>query len=247
MQVANPISSPPTGEILLSVDTLSVFYGEKVAVENISFDLRQGEVVALVGPNGAGKSTLFKALAGLIRHSGDVYVAGQHCHHLDRKRVGYIPQITDANLMFPILVKDVVLAGRRRFGRIGFSVSKTDRNAVAQCLNEVDLADAGNTPLSHLSGGQIQRVFIARAIAQEADVLLLDEAASGIDQKHADALIETFRRLTGQGRTVLLSSHNISYVVENFSRSLSLNATLRGDGDPREILSPARIAEVFSR
>jgi ABC-type Mn2+/Zn2+ transport system ATPase subunit len=216
---------------------LNVFYGEKVAVENISFDLRQGEVVALVGPNGAGKSTLFKALAGLIRHSGDV----------DRKRVGYIPQITDANLMFPILVKDVVLAGRRRFGRIGFSVSKSDRNAVAQCLNEVDLADAGNTPLSHLSGGQIQRVFIARAIAQEADVLLLDEAASGIDQRHADALIETFRRLASQGRTVLLSSHNISYVVENFSRSLSLNATLRGDGDPREILSPARITDVFSR
>ena len=99
-----------TDNFLLSVKGLGVKYGAKSALNDVSFTLHSGEVVALVGPNGAGKSTLFKALAGLIRHSGDVFVAGQHCHHLDRKRLAYIPQTTDANITFPILVKDVVLA-----------------------------------------------------------------------------------------------------------------------------------------
>jgi len=99
-----------TDNVLLAVERLGVKYGDTSALEDVSFALHAGEVVALVGPNGAGKSTLFKALAGLIRHSGDVYVAGQHCHHLDRKRLAYIPQTTDANITFPILVKDVVLA-----------------------------------------------------------------------------------------------------------------------------------------
>jgi iron/zinc/copper transport system ATP-binding protein len=153
----------------------------------------------------------------------------------------------EANLTFPILVKDVVLAGRRRFGRIGLSPSASDRRIVGECLAAVDLEDAEGSPLSRLSGGQIQRVFIARAMAQEADVLLLDEAASGVDEKHADELFKTFERLADRGKAVLLSSHNISYVVEHFSRTITLNKTIRGDGNPREILSPDRISGVFGR
>lgn len=234
-------------DVLLSVKELGVQYGITQALADVSFNLRSGEVVALVGPNGAGKSTLFKALAGLIRHTGDVYVAGQHCHHLDRKRLAYIPQTTDANITFPILVKDVVLAGRRRFGRIGMRVSAQDREAVTRCLEEVDLADKMEMQLSHLSGGQIQRVFIARAIAQDADVLLLDEAASGVDEKNTDALVNTFQHLASQGRAVLLSSHNISYVAKHFSRSLTLNVKLRGDGPSDEVLAPEKVVEIFSR
>jgi ABC-type Mn2+/Zn2+ transport system ATPase subunit len=247
MQIALAGDGSSTSEVLLAVDKLSVHYGETTAIEDISFSLRQGEVVALIGPNGAGKSTLFRALCGLVRHTGDVHVAGQHCHHLDRKRVGYIPQLMEANLTFPILVKDVVLAGRRRFGRIGLSPSASDRRIVGECLAAVDLEDAEGSPLSRLSGGQIQRVFIARAMAQEADVLLLDEAASGVDEKHADELFKTFERLADRGKAVLLSSHNISYVVEHFSRTITLNKTIRGDGNPREILSPDRISGVFGR
>lgn len=236
-----------TDDVLLSVEGLGVKYGDTSALENVSFALHAGEVVALVGPNGAGKSTLFKALAGLIRHSGDVFVAGQHCHHLDRKRLAYIPQTTDANITFPILVKDVVLAGRRRFGRIGMRVSEKDRTAVTQFLEEVDLADKQEMQLSHLSGGQIQRVFIARAIAQDADVLLLDESASGIDEKNTNALVSVFQHLASQGRTVLLSTHNISYVAEHFERSLTLNVHLCGDGPSGEVLAPKKIVEIFSR
>jgi iron/zinc/copper transport system ATP-binding protein len=118
---------------------------------------------------------------------------------------------------------------------------------VGECLAAVDLEDAEGSPLSRLSGGQIQRVFIARAMAQEADVLLLDEAASGVDETHADELFKTFERLADRGKAVLLSSHNISYVVEHFSRTITLNKTIRGDGNPREILSPDRISGVFGR
>ena len=236
-----------TDNVLLSVEGLGVKYGDTSALEDVSFALHAGEVVALIGPNGAGKSTLFKALAGLIRHSGDVFVAGQHCHHLDRKRLAYIPQTTDANITFPILVKDVVLAGRRRFGRIGMRVSEKDRTAVTRCLEEVDLADKQEMQLSHLSGGQIQRVFIARAIAQDADVLLLDEAASGIDEKNTNALVSTFQHLASQGRAVLLSTHNISYVAEHFERSVTLNVRLIGDGPSGEVLAPDKIVEIFSR
>ena len=236
-----------TDNVLLSVKGLGVKYGVTSALNDVSFALHAGEVTALVGPNGAGKSTLFKALAGLIRHSGDVYVAGQHCHHLDRKRLAYIPQTTEANITFPILVKDVVLSGRRRFGRIGMRVSEEDRNAVTRCLAEVDLADKQNMQLSHLSGGQIQRVFIARAIAQDADVLLLDEAASGIDEKNTNALVSTFQHLASQGRAVLLSTHNISYVAKHFERSLTLNVRLVGDGPSAEVLAPDKIVEIFSR
>jgi ABC-type Mn2+/Zn2+ transport system ATPase subunit len=247
VQLGNSNHSSQSPDILLAVDNLSVVYGDKIAVDDVSFDLRQGEVVALVGPNGAGKSTLFQALAGVIRHTGDVHVAGQHCHHLDRKRVGYIPQSMQANLSFPIFVKDVVLAGRRRFGRIGFLPNKNQRDVVEKCLKTVNLDGKENTPLSHLSGGQIQRVLIARAIAQEADILLLDEAASGIDEKHADELFTTFQQLASEGKAILISSHNISYVTEHFARTISFNTTIRGDGDPREILSPERIKDVFSR
>ena len=236
-----------TDNVLLSVKGLGVKYGVTSALNDVSFALHAGEVTALVGPNGAGKSTLFKALAGLIRHSGDVYVAGQHCHHLDRKRLAYIPQTTEANITFPILVKDVVLSGRRRFGRIGMRVSEEDRKAVTRCLAEVDLADKQNMQLSHLSGGQIQRVFIARAIAQDADVLLLDEAASGIDEKNTNALVSTFQHLASQGRAVLLSTHNISYVAKHFERSLTLNVRLVGDGPSAEVLAPDKIVEIFSR
>ena len=168
------------GIVLQAID-LAVSYGESKALSSSSFAIGAGELVAVVGPNGAGKSTLFKALAGFVDHDGDVVVHGEHCHHLERKAIAYIPQQTDLDLRFPISVGEVVMAGRRRFHGTRMKATDIDILRVTECLAQVDLADMHDRLLSTLSGGQVQRVLLARALAQEADVLLLDEALSGVD------------------------------------------------------------------
>ena len=161
--------------VLAAVD-VAVSYDDYEALTASSFSVDAGELIAVVGPNGAGKSTLFKALAGFIDHDGDVVVHGEQCHHLERQAIAYIPQQSDVDLRFPISVAEVVMAGRRRFHGARMRPSRSDHDHVADCLRQVDLADMGSRSLATLSGGQVQRVLLARALAQEADVLLLDEA-----------------------------------------------------------------------
>ena len=181
-----------TDTAVLRAADVSVSYGDTVAVSPSSFSVNAGELIAVVGPNGAGKSTLFKALAGFIDHQGDVVVHGEHCHHLERQAIAYIPQQSDVDLRFPITVSEVVLAGRRRFQGKRFSARAQDRDIVASCLGQVDMAGTEKRSLSTLSGGQVQRVLLARALAQQADVLLLDEALSGVDAMHTADLISLF-------------------------------------------------------
>lgn len=242
----NRFSDSPSGPVL-SVAHLSVSYGSIRALHDISFEIGEGEVVALVGANGGGKSSLLKSLAGQIRHSGDVFIGGRHCHHLDRHVVGYIPQISSANYSFPIRVRDVVLGGRRRFGRVGLRPSRTDVAAVQSCLEQVGLVDLADRPLSNLSGGQQQRVLLARALAQETDVLLLDEAASGVDEGRADALVDTFDALADRGKSVLISSHNVAFVRRRFARCIGINTTLLVDGNPREVLDADTLTNLLSK
>jgi len=236
----------PSGPVL-SVARLSVSYGSIRALDDINFDIGMGEVVALIGANGAGKSSLLKALAGQIRHTGDVIIGGRHCHHLDRHVVGYIPQVSSADHSFPIRVRDVVLSGRRRFGRLGFRPGHTDVAAVESCLEQVGLADLADRPLSNLSGGQQQRVMLARALAQETDILLLDEAASGVDERRADALIDTFDMLADRGKSVLISSHNVAFVRRRFTRCIGINTTLLVDGNPSEVLDADTLTSLLSK
>ncbi|MBM3958395.1 MAG: metal ABC transporter ATP-binding protein [SAR202 cluster bacterium] len=242
-----PNATAPTGESLLSVAHLSVTYGTVLALDDISFAIGAGEVVALVGANGAGKSTLLKALAGQIRHTGEVIIHGHSCHHLDRHVVGYIPQVSSTNHTFPIRVRDVVLGGRRRFGRMGFRPRRADLEVVESCLDRVGLSDLAERPLSQLSGGQQQRVMLARALAQEADILLLDEAASGVDEQRIGALIEAFNSLATQGKSVLISSHNVPFVKRHFSRCIGLNTSLLVDGDPKEVLGADTLEGLLSK
>jgi len=239
-------SDPPSGPVL-AVAHLSVSYESTRALDDISFEIGEGGVVALIGANGAGKSSLLKALAGQIRHTGDVVIGGQHCHHLDRQVIGYIPQAPSVNYSFPIRVRDVVLGGRRRFGRVGLRPDPTDVVAVESCLGQVGLADLADRPLSKLSGGQQQRVLLARALAQEASILLLDEAAAGVDERRADALIDTFDILADRGKSVLISSHNLAFVKRRFARCIGINTTLLVDGNPREVLDTDALTNLLSK
>jgi ABC-type Mn2+/Zn2+ transport system ATPase subunit len=232
---------------VLRAADVSVSYGDVVAVAPSSFSVHAGELIAVVGPNGAGKSTLFKALAGFIDHQGDVVVHGEHCHHLERQAIAYIPQQSDVDLRFPITVGEVVLAGRRRFHNKRFSARKEDHDIVKACLAQVDLSGTEQRSLSTLSGGQVQRVLLARALAQKADVLLLDEALSGVDVMHTKELIKLFTSLCEQGTSVLVSTHDLGLVREQFSRCLTLNGRIIGDGAPNTELSGSRLDAVFSR
>jgi ABC-type Mn2+/Zn2+ transport system ATPase subunit len=233
-----------TGGVLQAVD-VAVSYGDTRALLYSSFSIAGGELVAVVGPNGAGKSTLFKALAGFVDHEGDVVVHGEHCHHLERKAIAYIPQQSDLDLRFPITVSEVVMAGRRRFHTGRMRATQHDHATVASCLEQVDLAGTESRSLSTLSGGQVQRVLLARALAQEADVLLLDEALSGVDTRHTDELISLFSNLCARGTSVLVSTHDLGLVRSRFTRCLTVNGRVLGDGSPAVELSGDKLERLF--
>lgn len=230
--------------VLQAVD-VAVSYGDTHALQYSSFSVAAGELVAVVGPNGAGKSTLFKALAGFVDHEGDVVVHGEHCHHLERKAIAYIPQQSDLDLRFPITVGEVVLAGRRRFHTARMRATQHDHATAASCLEQVDLAGTESRSLSTLSGGQVQRVLLARALAQEADVLLLDEALSGVDTRHTDELISLFTTLCARGTSVLVSTHDLGLVRTRFTRCLTVNGRVLGDGSPTVELSGDKLERLF--
>ena len=233
--------------VVLGAADVAVSYGDVHALTASSFSVIAGEFIAVVGPNGAGKSTLFKALAGFIDHEGDVVVHGEHCHHLERQAIAYIPQQSDVDLRFPISVAEVVMAGRRRFHGARMRATQADHDSVTDCLEQVDLTDMGDRSLSTLSGGQVQRVLLARALAQQADVLLLDEALSGVDTRHTEELIALFRELCAQGTSILVSTHDLALVRSHFSRCITLNGRIIGDGAPAHEITGDRLDAVFSR
>ena len=240
------MTNASTSTVLGAID-VAVSYGDVDALTASTFSVTSGELVAIVGPNGAGKSTLFKALAGFIDHDGDVVVHGEHCHHLERQAIAYIPQQSDVDLRFPITVAEVVMAGRRRFHGARMRATAIDHQSVAHCLEQVDLVDMGDRSLSTLSGGQVQRVLLARALAQEADVLLLDEALSGVDTRHTEELLALFRQLCERGTSILVSTHDLALVRSNFRRCITLNGRIIGDGSPDHEITGDRLDAVFSR
>ena len=226
------------GAPVLRVRDLGVRYGDQHALQGVSFSVGRGELIAVIGPNGAGKSTMFKAICGLVNHEGVVEVNGVHCHdHTDRMDLAYIPQRNDSDLHFPITVSELVLAGRRRFHRWYQRPAAADRAAAAEALERVNLGGTGDRALTELSGGQLQRAYVARALAQEASVVLLDEALSGVDQPRTLELLDVFEGLAAQGTTLLVATHDLALAKRRFGRCLAVHGTLTGDGEPATVLA----------
>ena len=232
---------------VLRVSGVSVMYPPASTVlEQVSFEVVPGELIAVVGPNGAGKSTLFKAISGLVAHEGIVELGGVHCHHQrDRLGAAYIPQRSDLDHDFPITVGQLVLAGRRRFLRLGQRPGPRHRRAANEALERVGLSHLARRPLATLSGGQAQRAFLARALAQEAHLILLDEALSGVDQPRTEGLLDLFADLAGSGTSLLIATHDLSLARRRFTRCLAINRSLIGDGSPEIALDAARIEATF--
>ncbi|MBI4884368.1 MAG: metal ABC transporter ATP-binding protein [Actinobacteria bacterium] len=239
---------------ILEVENLGVKYGShhgahhgrSDALYDVSFEVRRGELVGVIGPNGAGKSTMFKAICGLVNHSGVVEVNGVHCHdRTDRMDLAYIPQRNDSDLTFPITVGELVLAGRRRFNSWWQRPAAADRAAADDALHKVLLGGTESCSLTELSGGQLQRAYLARALAQQASVVLLDESLSGVDEPTTAELFEVFNTLSADGTAMLVATHDLALARRRFKRCLAINGTLRGDGTPEQTLSPNILDATF--
>ena len=223
---------------IISVRDLWAGYDATPALESITFELPPATLAGLAGPSGSGKSTLLKALVGLIKPwRGSIELFGGAVNG-SRGQIGYAPQSELVDWDFPVTVADVVMMGR--YGRLGLlrSPSASDRDAVASALAMVRLEELAHRQIGELSGGQQRRMLIARALAQEADLLLLDEPMVGLDATNQHELLELFERLRNEGKTLLVATHDLSCVAACFDLTLLLNKRLIAFGAPGEIFTP---------
>jgi ABC-type Mn2+/Zn2+ transport system ATPase subunit len=209
---------------------LQAGYPRRPVLDEVTFELGAGELVALVGPNGSGKSTLLKVLAGLLRPwAGSVTIFGQ-APGRQPLRVAYLPQAEAVDWSFPVSVLDVVLMGRYR--RAGWlrSTGPADRAAAERALALAGIRELADRQIGELSGGQQRRAFLARALAQQPDLYLLDEPVTGVDPATEDDLMAILAEECRSGKVVLASTHDLAGVAEHFARLISLNRTVVADG-----------------
>jgi ABC-type Mn2+/Zn2+ transport system ATPase subunit len=227
------------------VENLTVSYRGKPAIRNVSVTVEPGLRVGLVGPNGAGKSTLLRALVGLLTpDTGHVELFGRPVHQA-RRLVAYVPQRTEVDWDYPVVVEEVVLMGR--FPHVGWvrRPGPEDRRVARECLRQVGMEALARRQIGQLSGGQQQRVFLARALAQEAPVMLLDEPFVGVDAATEEAIYALLDRLREEGRTVVVATHDLSRAQTAFDRLLLLNQHVVAYGPPAEVFRPDLLQRTY--
>lgn len=231
----------------IEADQLCVDYNGTVALYDASLHLPAGCICGLVGMNGAGKSTLFKALTGFVRPSrGRIRINGAPVAEAQRQQsVAYVPQSEGIDCQFPVSVWDVVMMGRYGAMNLLRIPRSSDRVAVRDALKRVDLFDLRSRPIGALSGGQRKRAFLARAIAQRADVLLLDEPFNGVDVRTEKLMAELFMQFREDGRTILISTHDLSHVREFCDLVVLINKTVLAYGETSEVFTPENLAMTF--
>lgn len=231
----------------IDVSHLSVNYDKTPALWDVSFSLPQGELVGIIGPNGAGKSTLLKALMGLLSPlSGRSLFFGQPLDSV-RQRVAYVPQRESIDWDFPITARDLVLMGR--YGQLGLFhwPRAADRAAATRALELVDMLPFADRQIRQLSGGQQQRIFIARALMQQADIILLDEPFSGIDMATEATIVEILKELCAKGKTVVVVHHDLNSVESYFTTLLLLNIRLVACGPVKETFLPQHLYAAYGK
>lgn len=229
---------------ILEVSGISVRYEGRAALENVSFRLHAGERVAVVGPNGAGKSTLFKIVAGvLVPAEGEVRVFGSGPG--EHVCIAYLPQRSQYDWRFPVSVGDVVMMGRiAKLGLFGWP-KKRDWEFVHAALETVGIADLEKRQIGQLSGGQQQRMFIARSLAQEAELMLMDEPLTGLDAPSQEGLLSLMGELQNKGVTVMVATHDLDQAVRYFDRILLLNHKVVAFGPAGEVLMPEALLQAY--
>ena len=230
---------------LIVSDGCCVHFGNAPALEGVNFSISKGKKVAVVGPNGGGKSTLFNALAGLIPLTeGSLKIDGKSPDQVKGK-VSYVPQKDLINWNFPLSVKQVVEMGitTRKVSSL-FNKKKTN-DKIKKALKDVGLEEKINDNIKSLSGGQLQRVLIARALAQDSEILLLDEAFSAVDIGAQEDIMQLINSINLDGKTILIATHDVNNLEEKFDEVLCLNKHCCAYGDPSEVLTPEVIEEMY--
>ena len=232
----------------IRVDAISVTYRNgHTALRNASFASPGGSITALVGVNGSGKSTLFKAIMGFVKlDQGSISVLGMPVREaLQRKLIAYVPQSEDVDWNFPVLVEDVVMMGR--YGHMGLlrRPKAADREAVDAALARVGMGELRTRQIGELSGGQKKRVFLARALAQDSRVILLDEPFTGVDVKTEDAIVRLLGELRDEGRVMLVSTHNLGSVPEFCDRTVLLARTVLAYGPTQLVFTRENLERTF--
>jgi ABC-type Mn2+/Zn2+ transport system ATPase subunit len=232
------------GDAVVARD-LDVRYEDFTALVGATFAVRHGEALGIVGPNGSGKSTLLKTIAGLLLpSSGELRVLGEPPRKLAPGTIAYVPQVEAVDWSFPATVWDVVAMGR--FARLHFwqRFDANDRDVVHHALDVVSMANLAGRRISNLSGGQQQRAFVARALAQEPKLLLLDEPTTGVDAATEEALREIVRKLVAGGLPVLMATHDLDRVDDWFDRLLVLDRRVLALGTPREVVESGAYSAI---
>ncbi len=239
-----PHNHHQTNQPILDVQHLSVRYNGRAALDDINFHLHAGERVAVVGPNGAGKSTLFKVVAGVLPpSSGEANIFGSRPR--GHVCIAYIPQRSQVDWNFPVSVADVVMMGRSaKLGPLNWP-HKKDWDYVHHALETVDLTDLASRQIGQLSGGQQQRMFIARALAQEAELMLMDEPLTGLDTPSQESLLSLLDRLKQERVTVMMATHDLDQAARHFDRIMLLNHRMIAFGEPGEVLHTNNLLQAY--
>ena len=229
---------------ILDVQNLTVRYNGSAALEEINFHLHEGERIAVVGPNGAGKSTLFKVVSGVLQPStGEVNIFGSRPR--GHVCIAYIPQRSQVDWNFPVNVADVVMMGRSaKLGLLNWP-RKRDREYVERALEIVELSDLASRQISQLSGGQQQRMFIARALAQEAELMLMDEPLSGLDTPAQEGLLGLLDTLRDQNVTVMVATHDLDQAARHFDRIMLLNHRMIAFDVPQQVMRTEYLLQAY--
>ncbi len=238
----------PNDEKGLTVNGVTVTYRNgHTALRNASFSIPKGTITALVGINGAGKSTIFKAIMGFVPlAAGTVSIFGELASAaLKRNLVAYVPQAEEVDWSFPVLVEDVVMMGR--YGHMNFFriPTKHDHRMVEEALARVNMLDYRKRQIGELSGGQKKRVFLARALAQEGKVILLDEPFTGVDVTTEEQIIALLKSLRDEGRIMLVSTHNLGSVPDFCDRAVFVKGTVIASGKTKDTFTEANLQAAF--
>ncbi|MCH9806905.1 MAG: metal ABC transporter ATP-binding protein [Alphaproteobacteria bacterium] len=248
--LARARSQPSTGAgaldaCPLAISGLSVSYGEKPAIFSVDVEFPSGSLIAIVGPNGAGKSTLLKAALGIIpKLSGRVEVFGKSIDDA-RGNVAYVPQRASVDWDFPARVIDVVMMGLYRTMALFALFGSAERQRAMACLERVGMADFADRQIGQLSGGQQQRVFLARALAQDADLYLLDEPLAGVDAATERAIMDVLKGLREEGRTVVCVHHDLATVRDYFDQIVFVNVRKIASGPVEDVFTDENLQKTY--
>ncbi|CAK7257820.1 MULTISPECIES: manganese/iron ABC transporter ATP-binding protein [unclassified Shinella] len=232
---------------ILAEDVTVTYRNGHTALTHASFSVPKGTITALVGVNGAGKSTLFKAIMGFVPvAAGKVTILGLSVKEaLKKNLVAYVPQAEEVDWTFPVLVEDVVMMGR--YGHMNWLriPTKRDHEMVDEALSRVNMSDFRKRQIGELSGGQRKRVFLARALAQEGQVILLDEPFTGVDVRTEEQIVELLGKLRDEGRVMLVSTHNLGSVPDFCDRTVFVKGTVIASGPTAETFTEANLERAF--